>query len=238
MKQLLLEVVRVVPPTFENFVACSNEELLRMLTDLINRQVKENFIYLWGEGGCGKSHLLQAVVHASIARQLPVRYIDCGQTAGLGVDSEASHVVVDDVEKLDDARQIRLFDLYNRIRENGDGFFIASGARPPAQLALREDLATRLGWGLVYQVHTLSDTQKIEAMQNHAARRGLALSQGICEYLMKNVQRDLPSLMEIIDHFDQYSLQRQRPVTLALLYQWLRSRRHLQPEQEHPDCVA
>ncbi len=222
MQQLLLEVARVSPPTFENFVTGVNQELLLALMGVINRQEHEHFIYLWGEEGCGKSHLLQATAQALIDRQLPVRYVDCRQITKSDFDFDVNEIVVDGVEQLDETGQIYLFNLYNRIRENREGFFLASGARPPTQLGLREDLATRLGWGLVYQVHALTDIQKIEAMQHHAARRGFALSQKICEFLLKNTSRDLSSLLGLIDGLGDYSLQQQRPVTRALLYQWLR----------------
>lgn len=222
MQQLLLEVARVSPPTFKNFVTGVNQELLRVLTGVIDGQEHERVVYLWGEGGCGKSHLLQATAQALIDRQFPVRYVNCRQIAKSDFDCDVNRIMVDEVEQLDETSQIRLFNLYNSIRENQEGFFLASGTRPPAQLGLREDLATRLGWGLVYQVHALTDTQKIEAMQHHATRRGFTLSREICEFLLKNTPRDLSSLLGLVDGLGDYSLQQQRPVTRALLYQWLR----------------
>jgi len=234
MQQLLLEVVRASPPTFENFVVGVNQELIRTLTDVTGTQKHERFIYLWGESGCGKSHLLQAAIHALIDRQLPIRYVDCRQISVADFNPDVNQVAVDEVEQLDDANQIRLFNLYNHIRENGTGLFLASGTQPPAQLGLREDLTTRLGWGLVYQVHALTDTQKIEAMQHHATRRGFALSQEICEFLLKYAPRDLSSLIGLIDGLDHYSLQQQRPVTRTLLYQWLRSQQGNRPTLHPP----
>lgn len=222
MQQLLLEVVRASPPTFENFVVGINQELIRALTDVIDTQKSERFIYLWGESGCGKSHLLRATKHLLTGRRLPIRDIDCRHATAADFDPDVTRVTVDDVEQLDDAGQIQLFNLYNHIRESGAGLFLASGTRPPAQLGLRKDLATRLGWGLVYQVHALTEAQKIEAMQHHASRRGLALSRDVCELLLKNAPRDLQSLIRLIDALDRYSLQQQRPVTPALFYQWLR----------------
>jgi len=234
MQQLLLEVVRASPPTFENFVVGINQELMRILIDVTDTRKQEHFIYLWGESGCGKSHLLQAAIHALTQRQLPMRYINCRQVAVADFNPDINQVAVDDVELLDDTNQIRLFNLYNHIRENGTGLFLASGTQPPAQLGLRKDLTTRLGWGLVYQIHALTDAQKIEAMQNHATRRGFALSQEICEFLLKYAPRDLSSLIGLIDDIDHYSLQQQRPVTRTLLYRWLRSQQVNHPMLHNP----
>lgn len=223
MQQLLLEVVRASPPTFENFVVGVNQELIHTLANATGTQIQDCFIYLWGESGCGKSHLLQATMHALLDRQLPIRFIDCRQIVVADFSPDVNRVVIDAVELLDDTNQIRLFNLYNHIRESGTGLFLASGTQPPAQLGLREDLTTRLGWGLVYQVHALTDAQKIEAMQHHATRRGFVLTQEICEFLLKYSPRDLSSLIGLIDDLDHYSLQQQRPVTRTLLYRWLRS---------------
>ena len=94
---------------------------------------------------------------------------------------------------------------------------LVSGSTAPAQLTLRKDLVTRLGWGLVYQVHELSDDEKIRAMKNHAASRGFNLPQDVCDYLLQHGQRDLPSLMVTLDALDLYSLTDQRQITISML---------------------
>ena len=76
---------------------------------------------------------------------------------------------MDDVDRLGAEAQIGLFNLYNHIRDEGRAFLLVSGPVAPAQLKLRDDLVTRLGWGLVYQVHELSDEEKIKAMKSHAS---------------------------------------------------------------------
>ena len=98
---------------------------------------------------------------------------------------------------------------------------LVSGSTAPAQLILRKDLVTRLGWGLVYQVHELSDDEKIRAMKSHAASRGFDLPQDVCDYLLQHVQRDLPSLMVTLDALDLYSLTDQRQITISMLRELL-----------------
>ena len=94
---------------------------------------------------------------------------------------------------------------------------MASGALPPAQLALREDLRTRLGWGLIYHLHELSDDEKIDALTRNAEQRALRLSHGVLPYLTTHFQRDMRSLSAMLDALDRYSLETQRPITLPLL---------------------
>ena len=79
------------------------------------------------------------------------------------------------------------------------------------------DLRTRMGWGLVYQIHGLSDEEKIAALTHAAEARGLTLSASVLPYLLSHFQRDMRSLSTMLDALDQYSLETQRPVTLPLL---------------------
>jgi DnaA family protein len=88
---------------------------------------------------------------------------------------------------------------------------------PPLQLQLREDLRTRIGQTLIYEVKTLNDEQKAAALRRHALERGLKVDDGLVRYLLSHGRRDLPSLMAVLDHLDRATLERQRPATLPLL---------------------
>lgn len=216
-KQLVFEISVPPPPALDNFVAGGNAELLHMLHDMLARRQAERFVYIWGEAGSGKSHLLQAFVNAAGAQQLRTAYVACKNAAPLDVDLAACDVVVvDDVAGLDAGAQGVLFDIYNRMRDGG-GLLLSSGPQAPAHLELRRDLATRLGAGLVYQVHGLTDDDKALALKTHARGRGFTLSQEAADYLLRYWKRDLPSLLAVLDALDRYSLETKRPVTLPLL---------------------
>ena len=94
---------------------------------------------------------------------------------------------------------------------------LAAGNAPPAQLALREDLRTRLGWGLVYQLKPLTDAEKALHLRSEASRRGLRLADEVVWYLLNHLPRDLASLNAVLDRLDRHSLARQRAVTLPLV---------------------
>ncbi len=201
MKQLLLDIQPAPAPTLENFVPGRNTEALYSLLQAATGRAETRFIYLWGTGGSGKSHLLQA----------------CTQLAQQhGVDL----VIADDVQQLGNEDQINLFNTYNRLRESG-GVLIASGEAAPMQMGLRDDLATRLSWGLVYQLHPLSDEEKVQALKTHAAERGMKLPDEVVEYCLRHLRRDLRSLMSTLDALDNWSLTAKKPVTLPLLRQLL-----------------
>lgn len=200
MKQLLLDIQPVPAPTLANFVPGRNAEALLALQRAAHGEDDSRFIYLWGAPGCGKSHLLAAVQRA----------------AAPGVRLE----IADDVHLLDEAAQIALFDRYNRLRESG-GVLVASGSAAPRQMELRDDLATRLAWGLVYQLQPLSDEEKAQALAAHAAERGMRLPAEVVEYCLCHLRRDLPTLMATLDALDTWSLTAKKPVTVPLLRQLL-----------------
>lgn len=204
MKQLLLDIAPAPEPSLVNFVAGRNSELLTVLRDLAGNAHGKRSLYIWGGTGSGRSHLLKAA-HA--------HFIQTGLK-----DGELS--IVDDIETTDDATQIALFNRFNELRDSG-GAFIAAGPCAPIQLDIRDDLRTRLGWGLVYQVFALSDAEKAEALQRHAAERGFRLPGDVVDYLLRHVRRDLPSLMGMLDALDEWSLTAKRPVTVPLLRQLL-----------------
>ncbi len=211
MKQLVLDISRPPEPTLDNFVVGKNAELLTQLRESLGANPRERFIYVWGGEGAGRTHLLQAFVaagglylgseaHAELEGELP----------------DARIVAVDDVQLLNEAAQIGLFNLYNRMREEG-GVLLTAGDSAPAHLNLRPDVATRLGWGLVYQVHALSDEEKAEALHIHAAQRGFTLTHEVVNYLLRHGRRDLLSLLATLEALDRYSLETKRAITVPLL---------------------
>ena len=195
MQQLLLELAPPPPPTLENFSAGRNGAALRALREALADG--ERFVFLWGPGGSGKTHLLRGFSEAAAAAKL-----------------EAA--AVDDVARLGEVEQVALFDLCNRLRVSG-GALAASGEAPPARLALREDLRSRLASGIVLQLHPLSDADKAAALYAHAAGRGIALDGELIRYLLTHFDRDMGTQIAALDAVDRYSLQRKRPITLPLL---------------------
>jgi DnaA family protein len=221
MKQLLLDIAPPPQPTLSNFVPGRNAELLQTLHDILAGRISERFVYLWGGLGCGRSHLLQGVAGVCMHARMSTAYFACDENTHFAEGSETDCVLVDDVDRINARAQIGLFNLYNRIRDEGHAFLLVSGSVAPACLKLREDLVTRLGWGLVYQIHELTDEEKVKAMKSHAISRGLDLSQEVCDYLLRHERRDLPSLMATLDALDKYSLASQRKVTVPLVRELL-----------------
>jgi DnaA family protein len=193
MQQLPLAISWRPEPAFDTFVAGPNAEALARVRSLAAGTLEERIVYLWGEVGSGRSHLLAAAARAD---------------PGL--------VIADDVERLCAPEQHALFVAINEAREGGPAV-LAAGGQPPAQLALRPDLKSRLAWGLVYQLLPLSDSDKAQHLKALAAARGLLLSDEVAGYLLARLPRDMTSLAAIMEVLDRYSLMRQRALTLPLV---------------------
>lgn len=208
MEQLPLEISAQAQPTLDTFVPGPNSEALLRVRELAAGSAREPILYLWGEPGSGCSHLLRS--GASGAGGI---YYAPGESPST---EDAAFIAVDEVERLDERGQVALFVQINRARD-GNVRVLCAGKKPPAALALRADLSTRLGWGLVYQLRTLDDEHKKRHLRAEAARRGLQMSEEVLIYLLNRLPRDLGSLGAVLAHLDRHSLARQRALTLPLV---------------------
>ncbi len=209
MKQLLLAITQAPAPTFANFVRGANAELVEALQAAVRGRVSERLFYLWGESAAGKTHLLRSFAEAcgeGRARYLPA------DAYGPGV--EVPILALDDVERLEESRQIALF---NALNEGAFTRLIVSASSAPRDVPLRRDLATRLATGLTYRVLALTDPDKRAALAAHARTRGFDLSEEVTSYLLTHGRRDMGSLMAALDALDRYSLENGRPVTVPML---------------------
>lgn len=214
MTQLVLDLKPEQLPTLDNYVAGGNAELAGRVRGLANGSGYEA-VYLWGPDGCGKSHLLVATVTAATGHR-PATLFTAADVGGEIAATPGALLAIDDVQMLNDAGQIALFRIFNAARLAGLTLLL-SGREPPARLALREDLRTRIGQTLVYEMKPLSDDEKSAALRRHALMRGMRIDDGLVRYLLSRGRRDLPSLMAVLDSLDRATLQQQRPATLPLL---------------------
>ena len=212
MKQLVLDLGADPAQSLDTFQVGENAELAHLMHQFAQRASREHFAYLWGDTGAGKTHLLQGLAATPASR-----YIAADAPGEAFVFTpEITLYLLDDCDRLSPQAQIDAFALFNQIREHG-AYMVATGPVPPAVLPVREDLRTRMGWGLIYLIHGLSDDQKIAALTQAAEARGLTLSASVLPYLLSHFKRDMRSLSTMLDALDQYSLETQRPVTLPLL---------------------
>ena len=213
MKQLVLDLGAEPPAqSLDTFQVGANAELTHLMHQFAQRASREHFAYLWGDTGAGKTHLLQGLAATPASRYIAAD----APSEEFVFTPEITLYLLDDCNLLSPQAQIDAFALFNQIREHG-AYMVSTGPVPPAVLPVREDLRTRMGWGLIYLIHGLSDDEKIAALTQAAEARGLTLSASVLPYLLSHFKRDMRSLATMLDALDQYSLETQRPVTLPLL---------------------
>jgi DnaA family protein len=207
--QIALDLLAPHQPSLENFVPGRNVQALAALGEAAAGRGAQ-FVYLWGETGCGRSHLLAAIRPDPPAPGRVAAY-----------EPQQALYVVDDVHRLDADGQAALFALQNEVRQAPAARLVAAGDRPPAQLALREDVRTRLAWGLVFQLHPLSEPDQAAALKAYAAGRGARVDDELVPYMLTRLPRDMRTLTAVLEALDGYALARQRALTVPLLREWL-----------------
>ena len=197
MDQLLLNIHPPSIKSIENFVIGDNFEAISVIKKFTTDKNLQ-FFYLWGVQGSGKSHLSSVVKNNNI-------------------------LVIEDIESMSHIEQIQAFSIFNNCKENGKKLFI-TGSNSPNNMGLRSDLASRLSWGIVYQIKALTDNEKKLALLNHSKQRGMSSNVKVIEYCMKNLKRDLHYLIATLDALDNWSLKTKKPMTIALLKKLLETK--------------
>ena len=217
MNQLIFDFAERGYPGFDKFLGTENAELVYVL-----QHKHDPFIYVWGEEGAGKSHLLRAWVAQALDAGKKAVYIDAAATPLTEAAFEADYLAIDQIEKLGNEEQALLFAVFNRFRNSGKGFLLLSSEHTPQQLVIREDLRTRMAYCLVYEVKPLTDQEKIDALVSMAAACQVTIDPEIFEYLLNHWRRDMDSLMQMLDTLDNYAVTMGKRITLPLLRQLLK----------------
>ena len=227
MKQMALDIGLHTTPTLDSFFAGPNSAALQHLKLWTTSQMPSPVpTYLWGESGSGKSHLLRAVQAELSNAGVSVGWLDADQNERLIFDEAWTAVLMDDVHLYNLEQQQLAFNWFVNALTPKSGsprWVLAAGMLPPADLKLRDDLRSRLGWGHVYGLQVLSDTERRAVLRSEADARGLFLSVEVMSYMLSRFSRDLSSLMSLLDHLDQFALQTKRAITIPLIKSMLES---------------
>ena len=221
MKQIALDIGLTPEPTLAGFLAGRNEAALQHLRLWSEGAARSPVpTYLWGPEGAGKTHLLRAARQALLERGAQVGWLDADTPAATAFDDAWDAVLMDDVQLYGAERQHTAFNWFINAVSPPSGrprAVLAAGRLPPADLALREDLRTRLGWGHVFELHMLPETEMRAVLRRAADARGVFLSDEVMDFVLRRFSRELGSLMQLLDQLDRYALRTQRAITIPLV---------------------
>ena len=221
MKQIALDIGLAPGPTLKNFFAGPNQAALQHLQLWVGNDKRSPVpTYVWGEGGSGKTHLLRAAQAALRDQGCPVGWMDATVAEPSAFNDAWRVVILDDVHLYTAVQQHAAFNWFVNATTPSDGqqrWVLAAGNVPPSDLALREDLRTRLGWAHIFQLQVLSETERRAVLRQQADDRGVFLSDEVMDFMLNRFSRDLSSLIQLLDQLDGYALQTQRAITIPLI---------------------
>lgn len=253
MRQMLLDLDSPAVPGLDAFVtggSAQNEAVLAWLSAWPALEGVLSPAYIWGPPGCGKTLLLRAMIERALALGFGVVWLNA-QTCQMWEAAQTvaqtgapTLALLDDCDRLGAESQHLAFKLFieaaaaqadrasewaaggaagGRDPTAGELFILAAGRLPPVDLPVRDDLRTRLGWGLSFAVQPLGEADAREVLLREARSRGVAVADEVLTYLMSRHDRDLGSLMQLLHRLDRYALAEHRPLTIPLLKQMLAS---------------
>ena len=213
--QLPLALATRADRRFDNFVGAAAQ----VLEDGIGEGHRAWL--LTGPAGVGKTHLLMAAHAASGGESA---YLALPQVAGSLADVAPMFerhrlLALDGLEAIVGNRgdEVALFDLHNRVLDRG-GRLLYAARSTPEQLALAlPDLRSRLAQATRLPLPVLDEAQRLKLLRERAQERGLVLDDASAEWLMRRCERDLGSLMDVLDQLDRASLAAQRRLTVPFL---------------------
>jgi len=221
MKQIALDIGLSTGPTLANFCAGSNQAALQHMELWAGGKSNETNrspvpTYFWGPSGSGKTHLLKAAREALREQGARVGWLDASTHEAPEFSESWVAVVLDDVHLYTAVQQQAAFNWFVNAQSHQRPV-LAAGEFPPADLKLRDDLRTRLGWGHVFAMHLLSEPERRAVLRRSADARGVFLSDEVMDFMLTRFSRDLGSLMELLELLDGFSLQTKRPITIPLI---------------------
>ena len=227
MKQLALDIGLAPLPTLDNFVGAGNEAALAHLRLWVPNPLRSPVpTFLWGESGSGKTHLLRAVREALREQGSRVGWMDAATLDPPEYDEHWDAVLLDDTHLYTATQQAMAFNWFVNAVSPASGsqrWVLAAGNLPPADLPLRDDLRSRLGWGHVFQLQLLNEAERRAVLRQEADARGVFLGDDVMDYMLNRFSRDLGSLMLLLDQLDAFALRTQRAITIPLLKTMLES---------------
>lgn len=210
--------------TFRHFVAGRNGELVERLRKL--GQGSHNAfdcVWLFGDPGTGKTHLLQAVCNdRRNAAYIPAREITT-EDDSIEAYGKFDTVTVDDVpEWIGSAASERpLMSLYNVLRGRHARLVLTAHRSPRDLKFTLPDLGSRLRAAACYRLAPLDDRDKLRLLAGVARERGFELPDEVAQFLLVRTSRDQRELLGVLDRLDQASLAQGRRLTIPFVKQTL-----------------
>src|SRR3954453_19099047 len=232
--------------TFDNFVIGKSNELAAAAAHAVSQAPGRvyNPLFLYGDTGLGKTHLMQAVAHTVMERQPDIRitFIGTEQITNELVGSiqgrttldfrrryrETDLLLVDDVQFLrgKESTQEEFFHTFNALYEAGRQIILTSD-RPPSEIpGLEARLVSRFQWGMVADIELPDLEHRIAILRNKALIDHLEMTipEDVIRFIAENVRSNVRELEGSIIKLLAYASLKHREITVDLAREALRDK--------------
>ncbi|WP_139320769.1 chromosomal replication initiator protein DnaA [Saccharomonospora sp. CUA-673] len=212
-----------------------------------------NPLFIWGESGLGKTHLLHAVGHYA-QRLFPgmrVRYVSTEEFTNDFINSlrddrkvafqrryrDIDILLVDDIQFLEgkEGTQEEFFHTFNTLH-NANKQIVVSSDRPPKRLETLEDrLRTRFEWGLITDIQPPELETRIAILRKKAAQDRLDVPGDVLEFIAARIEANIRELEGALIRVTAFASLNQQPVDVGLAEIVLRD---LIPDSQAPEISA
>ena len=195
--------------TFDTFVVGSSNKFAysaaQAVADAPGKPKGYNPLFIYGESGLGKTHLLYAIAHSIHSRFPDYRIVYIKGDAFTneliaaireGKNQEfrekyrsADVFLMDDVQFIAgrDSSQEEMFHTFNSLYENGKQIVFTADRPPKEMLRLDDRLKTRFEWGLPIDVQPPDYETRVAIIKNKAIQRGMNLPDPVLQYIAENI---------------------------------------------------
>jgi chromosomal replication initiator protein len=241
--------------TFDTFVIGSSNRFAHAAAVAVAEAPARayNPLFIWGESGLGKTHLLHAVGHYA-QRLFPgmrVRYVSTEEFTNDFINSlrddrkvafqrryrDVDVLLVDDIQFLEgkEGTQEEFFHTFNTLH-NANKQIVVSSDRPPKGLGTLEDrLRTRFEWGLITDIQPPELETRIAILRKKAAQDRLAAPAEVLEFIADRIERNIRELEGALIRVTAFASLNRQPVDVQLAEIVLRD---LIPDSQVPEISA
>ena len=210
--------------TFDTFVVGSSNQHAFSAAEAVaeERTTVYNPLFLYGQSGLGKTHLLYAIANR-IQQKHPeynIVYIKGDQFTNEFIEAvrsgknfefrdkyrNADLFLIDDIQFIagKDATQEEFFHTFNTLYENKRQIVLTSDRVPSDMLRLEDRLRTRFEWGLIVDIQPPDYETRYAIIKNKAISYGLTLPDDVCDYLAENITNNVRQIEGTVKKIKAY----------------------------------
>ena len=220
--------------TFETFVVGPNNQLAHAAAVSVSKSpaTQYNPLFIYGDTGLGKTHLLQAIAH-SITKSKPyirVLYIPSEQFINEFIHSLRTNTIssfkvfyrnvdillIDDIHFIEKKEQTQeeFFHTFNILHNNKKQIVISSD-RPPKELStLEERLRTRFEWGLITDIQSPNLETREAILRNKAEREGINIPDDVLNYIARRIKSNIRAIEAALIRLNAVSSLNNEPISI------------------------